>query len=75
MKSEYKKELEELGWKFYDYASMNDYYVFERQQERICIDTDKAKIEHYMFDINALPELSYETLKVVMKIFKDKVGD
>lgn len=61
MKNEYKKELEKLGWTLWDYASMNDYYVFVRQDERLCIDTDKAKIEHYMFDIDALPELSYET--------------
>lgn len=68
----YRKELEKLGWKFNATDSMNDYYVFDRQQERICIDTDKAKIVHYMFDIDAQPELTYETLKIIVEIFKNE---
>ena len=69
MRIKYRKELEELGWKFNTIDSMKDYYVFDRRDERLNIDTGKLKITHYNF------ELSYETLKVVMKILKDEVGE
>ena len=49
MKIKYRKELEELGWKFNARNSMKDYYVFNRRDERLCIDTDKLKITHYNF--------------------------
>lgn len=70
--NKYEREFEDLGWKLNDFATMNDYYVFERQQEKLCIDMDKMKIEHYMFDIDSLPELSYETLELVMEVFEER---
>ena len=70
--NKYEREFEDLGWKLNDFATMNNYYVFERQQEKLCINMDKMKIEHYMFDIDSLPELSYETLELVMEVFEEK---
>ena len=70
--NKYEREFEDLGWKLNAFATMNDYYVFERQQEKLCIDMDKMKIEHYMFDVDSLPELSYETLELVMEVFEER---
>ena len=70
--NKYEREFEDLGWKLNDFATMNNYYVFERQQEKLCINMDKMKIEHYMFDIDSLPELSYETLELVMEVFEER---
>ena len=75
MKIKYRKELEELGWKFDTIYSMKDYYVFDRESERLYIDTDKEKIIHYNFDEDSLPELSYETLKIIVEIFKNEIGE
>ena len=72
MRIKYRKELEELGWKFNATDSMNDYYVFDRTYERLYIDTDKLKITHYNFDKDSLPELSYGTLKIIVEIFKNE---
>lgn len=75
MKIKYRKELEELGWKFDTIYFMKDYYVFDRESERLYIDTDKEKIIHYNFDEDSLPELSYETLKIIVEIFKNEIGE
>lgn len=75
MRIKYRKELEELGWKFNIIDSMKDYYVFNRRDERLYIDTDKLKITHYNFDEDGLPELSYETLKIIVEIFKNEIGE
>lgn len=75
MRIKYKKELEDLGWKFNATDSMKDYYIFDRRDEKLYIDTDKLKITHYNFDEDSLPELSYETLKIIVEIFKNEIGE
>lgn len=75
MRIKYMKELEELGWEFNTISSMKDYYVFNRRDEKLCINTDKLKITYYNFDEDSLPELSYETLKIIVEIFKNEIGD
>ena len=75
MRIKYRKKLEELGWKFNAIDSMKDYYVFNRRDEKLHIDTDKLKITHYNFDEDSLPELSYETLKIIVEIFKNEIGE
>ena len=63
-------DLKLLGWNYKEKLSMEDYYIFVRNEERLCIDTDKMKITYYNLDEDDLPQLSYETLKVVVKIFE-----
>ena len=63
-------ELKTLGWNYSKNLSMDDYYVFVRDEEKLCIDTDKMKITYYNLDEDSLPQLSYDTLKVVVKIFE-----
>ena len=63
-------ELKALGWNYSKKLSMDDYYVFVRSEEKLCIDTDKMKITYYNLNKDNLPQLSYDTLKVVVKIFE-----
>ena len=70
MIKKYIKELEQLGWIYNEDYSMVNYYVFEREKEILAIDNDKMKIIYDNFDEDALKSITYETLKVVMKIFK-----
>ena len=73
MNKEYKKELNELGWRYSNKLSMNDYYVFIRgKYEKLAIDVDKFKMIYDDTEEDTLGAITYETLKVVIKIFREQ---
>lgn len=65
-----KKDLRKLGWHYSNKKSMNNYFVFTRQDEELAIYTDKMKVKHDNYDEDSLNTITYETLKIVIKIME-----
>ena len=79
MNKKYKKQLNELGWRYDNKLSDPHYYVFKRGIERLIIDCWKDRIEYNGYEdyefFDYYYKISHDTLKIVLKILDDEYDE